>query len=198
MPSPRSFNRGPASCPGCRFADKRQNPEPHPEGISRYGVIPRRGRGLPTALPVGCRFVLDRSSRGGFRRYERVIAQDRSCAGQITYPTRNFALVSPHVAMGLGPSLRLACRNESAGVWPLRIPEASGSVGFPILLGRLPLLACPAFPADCPQRTDCHSSQARVPPHSRSFQQIASCTRRIAATRGSTPARRGEPTLGPL
>src|SRR5581483_9792817 len=25
-----------------------------------------------------------------------------------TYPTRNFALVSPHVAMGLGPSLRLA------------------------------------------------------------------------------------------
>ena len=71
-------------------------------------------------------------------------------------------------------------------------------MGLPNYWADTPLLACPAFPADCPQRTDYHSSRSRVPPHSRSFQQIASCTRRIAAVRGSTPARRGEPTLGPL
>ncbi len=41
-----------------------------------------------------------------------------------TYPTRNFALVSPHVAMRLGPYLHLEIGLEMAGVWPLRIPRS--------------------------------------------------------------------------
>ena len=39
-----------------------------------------------------------------------------------TYPTRNFALVAPHVAMRLGPYLYLTV-DEIDGVWPLRIPD---------------------------------------------------------------------------
>src|SRR5438477_9616023 len=50
-------SREPASCPGLRFATARPyrqaltGPEPHPEGISRYGAIPhsrqRASHGIP-------------------------------------------------------------------------------------------------------------------------------------------------------
>ncbi len=50
-----------------------QIPAPRPEGLSRYGVMSVvTDRGLPTALPVDYRSVLDPSSRCGFRRYEWV------------------------------------------------------------------------------------------------------------------------------
>ena len=92
--------REPAYCPSHRFAIPvrkslvRQRPEPHPEGISRYGAIPhffmrqRASHGIPrrlTSRPCG------RDSRCGLRRYERVFTWDHSHAGQISYPTRNFA-----------------------------------------------------------------------------------------------------------
>jgi hypothetical protein len=35
------------------------------------------------------------------------------------------SLGNPHVAMGLGPYLRLTRRGEVAGVWPLRIPSTA-------------------------------------------------------------------------
>jgi hypothetical protein len=51
------------------------------------------------------------------------------CAHEVTFvqgscvlPDKEFRSSPPHVAMGLGPSLRLSVGTEPAGVWPLRIP----------------------------------------------------------------------------
>src|SRR5205823_5397955 len=120
-----------------------------------------------------------------------------------TYPTRNFALVSPHVAMGLGPSLRLSVGAEPAGVWPLRIPGtelfSSFLAGDCSPASRQPLLEDLAFPADCPHRTDCHclkkeastAGYSGVPAHS----QLHSMRHRIE---GQRPGTSGHSTLGPL
>src|SRR5205823_4587425 len=74
------------------------------------------GRGLPTALPAGYRLVLDRGSRGGLRRYERVFTRGRPRAGQFTYPTRNFATLGISVT----PSLL-----ECSGVARSFLPSSS-------------------------------------------------------------------------
>ena len=57
-----------------------------------------------------------------------------------TYPTRNFALVSPYVAIGLGPYLQLTRRTELVGVWPLRIPRnnLTGELPYPTAHRLLP------------------------------------------------------------
>ena len=38
-------------------------------------------------------------------------------------PDKEFRSVVPYVAARTGPYLRLDCRTETAGVWPLRIPK---------------------------------------------------------------------------
>ena len=62
-----------------------------------------------------------------------------------------------------------------------------------------PLLDHLAFPADCPHRTDFHcprrtlsrgcDTYERVPPDTRGFQHIASCTQFVTALRGNSLAR---------
>jgi hypothetical protein len=146
-------------------------PEPLPEGISRYGAIPReRGRGLPTAFP----FV--NLNGWGF-------AVMSGCPHEIalvwgkwsTYPTRNFAFdryvrsqildaswlctkSAPHVAAGDGPSHPLPGWRKRAGVWSLRILEpllgsslscwssAPLTLSLPERLGRV-VEDSPGFPA---------------------------------------------------
>jgi hypothetical protein len=62
-----------------------------PKGSVVTGSYPScEGRGLPTALPASSSSVLGRSSRGGFRRYERVVVRDRSRTGQFHLPDKEF------------------------------------------------------------------------------------------------------------
>jgi hypothetical protein len=110
---------------------------PHPEGFSRYGAIPRGGRGLPTALPG--------ASHGGLRRYERDRRAESPPHGAVVSTRQGISLLTllrstelldrradhfcrpPYVAAGLGPSLPLV---ERAGVWSLRI-RRDRRLGFP-------------------------------------------------------------------
>jgi hypothetical protein len=106
----------PRIAPSLDLPADRQCPEPCPVGLSRYGVMPQGAEDFPRHYPptllAGEGFaVMSGSARGV-----------TSARGSCVYPTRNFALVSPHVAMGLGPSLRLSVGTEPAGVWPLKIP----------------------------------------------------------------------------
>ena len=100
-------------------------------------------------------------------------------------PDKEFRSSSPHVAMWLGPYLRLETA-EVAGVWPLRIPNA--------------WLQHSAFPADCPHRSHFHSDrQTRVAPDSRVFQHMASFAPRNCSRGGQSPGKRAwVVTLGPL
>src|SRR6266508_2338804 len=67
-----------------------------------------RDRGLPTASPAGCRLVLDRGSRCGLRRYERVCtarSPSRGARCPISYPTRNFATLGPFLTLRVATRL---------------------------------------------------------------------------------------------
>jgi hypothetical protein len=97
----RRYCREPAYCPSHRFA----TPSTRVGDVTGTEASPRRDQslrghtaccmrqrashGIPRRLlsrPCG------RDSRCGLRRYERVFTWDHSHAGQISYPTRNFAL----------------------------------------------------------------------------------------------------------
>jgi hypothetical protein len=62
-------------------------------GNSRYGAIPRglEAEGFPRHYPLVIVSALYRDGQGGLRRYERVFTRGHPRAGQIAYPTRNFA-----------------------------------------------------------------------------------------------------------
>ena len=79
------------------------------EGISRYGAMPdmcrqRASHGIARRpLPRPCH----EAAGEGFAVMSGLGVWGRPHTGQLAYPTRNFALVTPHVAMRLGPYLHL-------------------------------------------------------------------------------------------
>ena len=93
MPSsPRSFlRREPASCFSHRFATLRlydrsvTGLEPHPQGDQslRGHATPKRGRGLPTALPAVYSLALYEAAGVGFAVMSGIVTRDRSRAGQL-------------------------------------------------------------------------------------------------------------------
>jgi hypothetical protein len=128
-------SRGPACCSGHGFATC----EPYGSPVTATEAPPRRGEvvtgsclrleaeDFPRHHPPSVASSLNRGSRCGLRRYERVFTRGRPRAGQFTYPTRNFATLgtlvtpasldampwpdhfclAPHVAMRVGLYLRL-------------------------------------------------------------------------------------------
>ena len=100
-----------------------------------------------------------------------------------TYPTRNFALDAPHIAMRLGPSLHLLVR-EVAGVWPLRIPAHA-----------LPKAQSPATTSALAVLSECSSKkrddrlrQLRQPGGARAPQSVLMAVASTVTVDVSTPA----------
>ena len=112
----------------------RQCPEPLPEGISRYGVIPRISRqrtshGIARRLPA---------AGEGFAVMSGCAHGVTPVQGSLFYPTRNFATLgivvtpqiagcdfarsghfclTPHVAMRIGLYLRSSAMTYADGAW---------------------------------------------------------------------------------
>jgi len=161
------------------------------------------GRGLPTALPAGHCLVLGRDHRFGLRRYERVFTRDRSRAGQAKLTRQGISLrCSPHrygawtISLSQSSnwdSWRMASEDFTEKFAQRSTSDGSLSPQWPFLLivrtGRF--VTCHSAPND--------GAKQQVPPDTRGFQHIASCTIRDHSRKGQIPGTiPGLSTLGTL
>jgi hypothetical protein len=127
-----SVSREPAYCPSRRFAGSAANHRPDsawsltPKGSVVTGpYLVAEAEGFPRHHPPSVASSLNRGSRCGLRRYERVCtARSPSRGARFPFLTRQgISLELSHMSpYGSDHIFNSRVERELAGVWPLRIP----------------------------------------------------------------------------